>query len=145
MTDIRIASLMPAQIAQAASVEQSCLETAWSEAQLRSLPPETIYLVAESGDGRVCGICSARLLDTESELLNLAVLPADRRRHIAAALLKTLFARAVAEGCERMYLEVAQTNDPAIALYRSAGFSIAGVRRGFYHGEDAWIMEKPLC
>jgi ribosomal-protein-alanine N-acetyltransferase len=39
-------------------------------------------------------------------------------------------------------LEVRRSNDAAIALYRSAGFSENGVRRGYYsdNGEDAALM-----
>ena len=142
---IRVIPLAPSQIGQAVSVERSCLETAWTESQLSNLPPDSVYLVAENEEGTVCGICSARLLDGEAELLNLAVLPAFRRMHIASELMTALFSLAIENGCGRMYLEVAKTNEPAIALYREAGFREIGVRRGFYRGVDAWTMEKALC
>ncbi|MBO4366705.1 MAG: GNAT family N-acetyltransferase [Clostridia bacterium] len=141
----RVSPLTASQTGQAALVERTCLETAWSEAQLRSLPPDSVYLVAEDETGAVCGICSARLLDGEAELLNLAVLPAFRRMHIASDLLSALFSFAIDRGCGRMYLEVAKTNESAVALYRAAGFREIGVRRGFYRGVDAWTMEKTLC
>lgn len=142
---VRISCLTPDAAAQAAAVERACLETAWSESQLRSLPPESVYLTAKDETETVCGIASANLLGEEAELLNLAVLPAYRRNHVARMLLNEFFSIASGHGCRRVFLEVAQTNEPAIELYHRSGFHEIGVRRGFYRGENALVMEKELC
>jgi len=44
--------------------------------------------------------------------------------------------RAAALGAERMFLEVAEGNVAARALYARAGFSEAGRRRGYYSRND---------
>lgn len=141
----RIEPLSEATVVTAAAVEKACLETAWSESQLRQLPAHTVYLIALNEAGEVEGICSANRMGDEAELLNLAVLPEYRRQGTAGRLLACLFQKLSADGFRKLYLEVAETNLPAISLYRKYGFSEIGLRRGFYHGTDAVLMEKSLC
>lgn len=44
-----------------------------------------------------------------------------------------------------MYLEVADRNGAARALYARAGYVPAGRRRGYYRdGDDALVLRKPL-
>lgn len=137
---MRIERLTEAQASEAAALEQACLPTAWSERQLRSLPPEAVYLVALE-EGRICGIGCLYGIGDEAELQNLAVLPAYRRRGVARALLQELLAEAARRGCACVFLEVAEQNAPAQALYARFGFLPVGRRRGFYRGEDAILMK----
>ena len=54
-----------------------------------------------------------------------------------------------AEGAQRAFLEVRAGNAAAQAMYRKYGFTVAGVRRGYYkdNNEDAFLMnlEKFDC
>lgn len=59
------------------------------------------------------------------------VAPWARGRGVGDALLSAAVARAVAEGFDRMVLEVGDRNEPAIALYERFGFSPTGRRRAF--------------
>ena len=54
----------------------------------------------------------------------MATVPGHRRRGLAAALLDAAAARAAEAGCERLWLEVVDTNTPAVTLYRRAGFEV---------------------
>jgi ribosomal protein S18 acetylase RimI-like enzyme len=50
-----------------------------------------------------------------------------------------------AKGAMETKLEVRVSNEPAINLYRSMGYTIAGIYQGYYSdGEDAYIMSKNL-
>ena len=49
---------------------------------------------------------------------------------------------AKSQGCERMMLEVRKSNEKARKLYEKDGFSEISVRKGYYDGEDAIIMER---
>src|SRR5216110_2759290 len=75
-------------------------------------------------------------------VMNLAVAPKHRRKHIAAGLLEQLFVVTAGEGRRGYTLEVRVSNDVAINLYEKAGFKARGVRRGYYtdNREDALIM-----
>jgi [ribosomal protein S18]-alanine N-acetyltransferase len=78
----------------------------------------------------------------EVHLLDLAVDPSARRRGAGRALVAQVLAYAREVRARLVLLEVRRSNDAAIALYRSAGFSENGVRRGYYsdNGEDAVEM-----
>ena len=140
---IELAFLTSERVPAAAGVERTCLSTAWSEAQLSSLPPEAVYLTALA-EGTVCGIGCLYCVAGEAELQNLAVLPAYRRHGVAQAILNALFAEAEKRSCESVFLEVAAGNEAAQALYRKNGFVPVGRRPGFYRGEDAVLMKKGL-
>ena len=73
-------------------------------------------------------------------MLNLAVAPQARRTGVAAALLKALLQ--AAKGI--VFLEVAETNLPALALYRGFGWEQIAIRKGYYdHGvTNAVVMKK---
>jgi [ribosomal protein S18]-alanine N-acetyltransferase len=78
----------------------------------------------------------------ELQLLDMASHPEHRRQGHARALLNELLRYARGEHKRLFLLEVRQSNDPAIQLYRSAGFETTGVRRAYYSdtGEDAFEM-----
>jgi ribosomal-protein-alanine N-acetyltransferase len=87
------------------------------------------------------GFCSWRQsAEDEAEILNLAVDPGFRRRGVASALLSAVSAQARGT----IFLEVAEPNAPAIALYRKLGWEQAGLRAGYYnHGSvNAVVMKK---
>jgi ribosomal-protein-alanine N-acetyltransferase len=87
------------------------------------------------------GFCAWRQLgEAEAELLNLAVAPDARRQGVAGALLEAL--RETATG--HIFLEVAETNMPAIALYRRFGWEPVAVRPGYYDkgATNAVVMKK---
>ncbi|MEI9953796.1 MAG: GNAT family N-acetyltransferase [Pseudomonadota bacterium] len=78
----------------------------------------------------------------ELHLLDMASHPEHRRQGHARALLSELLRYARRERKRLVLLEVRRSNEPAIVLYRSAGFETTGVRRGYYSdtGEDALEM-----
>jgi len=87
------------------------------------------------------GFCAWRQsAPDQAELLNLGIEPGYRRRGIASALLNTLCRTANGQ----IFLEVAENNRPAIALYKNLGWSQTGVRPGYYHGGkiNAIVMNK---
>ena len=45
---------------------------------------------------------------------------------------------------ENVILEVNINNKPALNLYQKLGFNIINIRKGYYNGEDAYIMEKKV-
>lgn len=79
-------------------------------------------------------------------LMNLAVAPEARGRGMARALMDDVVAEAERLGAPDLWLEVAVTNAPAIALYRDYGFEDVRVRRKYYQPEglDAVVMRRRL-
>ncbi|MFM7785631.1 MAG: GNAT family N-acetyltransferase, partial [Gammaproteobacteria bacterium] len=76
------------------------------------------------------------------------VSPVARRRGIARSLLGEALREAAIAGARRCFLEVRESNAPAIALYSAAGFRIDARRKGYYRSadgpEDALLMSREL-
>lgn len=79
-------------------------------------------------------------------LMNLAVREPFRGRGIARALVEEFLSEARRLRTPDAWLEVAVTNDQALALYRSYGFTDVRVRRKYYQpGDiDALVMRLEL-
>jgi ribosomal-protein-alanine N-acetyltransferase len=116
----------------------------WSQAEIQSLLDSAgAILVAEPQ-----GFALGRALAGEAELLTIAVTPGARRQGLGRRLLAGFLAEAAAQGAEAVFLELAEDNAAARALYRNAGFARAGLRRGYYRGTDgravdAVILRRP--
>jgi [ribosomal protein S18]-alanine N-acetyltransferase len=91
------------------------------------------------------GLVLARVAAEEAELLTLAVAPPARRAGLGRALLAAALAEAAARGARTMFLEVAVSNQVALALYSAAGFTAVGRRPRYYaDGQDALVLRAAL-
>lgn len=111
---------------------------AWTRSQCAGILPMagvSLRLARDGSDGRAAGFSLSRNVADEAELLLLAVAPSHRRRGIGRTLLDDFIERARSGGVTRVHLEVREGN-PAIGMYRSAGFSAVGRRRNYYHARD---------
>ncbi|WP_062200794.1 ribosomal protein S18-alanine N-acetyltransferase [Demequina salsinemoris] len=79
-------------------------------------------------------------------LMNLAVVPEHRRKGLARLIMEDLLAEATSLGVPFVWLEVAVTNEAALALYRAYGFEDVRVRRKYYQpeGVDALVMRRTM-
>jgi ribosomal-protein-alanine N-acetyltransferase len=89
-----------------------------------------------------------RVVAGEAELLTLACDPTHQGQGLGRACLTDFEAEAVARGAEAFFLEVAEDNIPAQALYLSAGYTDAARRKAYYPRQgadpvDALIRRKP--
>lgn len=130
------------------TIEQSCQSAPWSAAQLREdllHNPCSSYLLA-LWQQEPAGYACVQTVADEAELLNIAVLPCFRRLGIGQALLQAVLHAAKQNSAQNLYLEVRSGNQPAIALYRSAGFSPCGRRAAYYNHpvEDALLFSRSL-
>ena len=70
---------------------------------------------------------------TDIEILTFAVLPKERRKGIGLALLKAVQDFAIQQKKHHVFLEVNETNKPAISLYTKQDFVQTGLRKNYYH------------
>ena len=103
-------------------------------------------ILAEVG-GRIVGYILYWLLPGALDIHNIAVHVDFRRQGIARLLLGRVLSQAKAQTATRVMLEVRKSNLPAQKLYESLGFSIAGIRKGYYSddGEDALAMTLEIA
>ena len=115
---------------------------------IQSLSPETSQwdpmdyttVVWDEGGGPVAFLVTRELAAGESEILNLAVHPAHRRRGIARALIETL----CSDAKRTWYLEVRASNASARKFYILLGFQEIGLRKKYYDDpvEDGIVMRR---
>jgi len=109
---------------------------AWTRSQLAGiLPMSGVSLMLARESGETIGFSLVRSVGDEAELLLIAVAPDHHRRGIGRRMLDDFLERARNDGIARVHLEVREGN-PAVAMYRTAGFSPVGRRRNYYHGVD---------
>jgi len=88
------------------------------------------------------------LLD-EAELLNIFIAAEQQGQGLGQILLSGIMADLKQQGCQRLFLEVRASNQPAIRLYQRCGFQQSGLRKNYYptHNgtrEHAILMEASL-
>jgi ribosomal-protein-alanine N-acetyltransferase len=108
---------------------------AWTRSQLSGILPMagvSLMLAVDRSTESVVGFSLFRTVADESELLLIAVLPGDQRRGVGTLLLDHFLDRARRDGLSQVHLEVRDGN-PALEMYRRAGFSPVGRRRNYYH------------
>jgi ribosomal-protein-alanine N-acetyltransferase len=136
-----------ADLAVVCEIERASFSDPWPRASFLSHLSEAsdTFLVAEA-NGTVAGYALVRVVDGESELLNIAVAGAFRRTGLGARLLDAGIAAARARGAAEMWLEVRESNVGAQALYASRGFAPVGRRRRYYElpREDALVFRAVL-
>ena len=114
---------------------------AWTSAQcmgMLSLPGAWLTLAV--CEERLVGFALSRAIAGDAELLLLAVHPDARGAGVGGMLMQGVIAEAAARDAEGLHLEVRACN-PAIRLYRSAGFEKVGERRAYYRGRDGIMRD----
>lgn len=106
-------------------------ESSWSMNMLldQLMKPESFCTVAVEGESAVGFLAFEQIID-EGSVIEVAVHPDFRRKGIARELLQN--ALNSAEGLRTVFLEVRESNSPAVALYESLGFERVAVRKNYY-------------
>ena len=147
MKPSEIVPMAEAHVAAVAELEQVCFSAPWSEASVREelTNPLSLWLVALAG-GQVAGYVGSQTVLDEADMMNLAVAPRHRRQGIARQLVEALGDALRAQGVQSLTLEVRASNEAAIQLYRSLGFTQVGRRPRYYTKptEDALILRWEL-
>jgi ribosomal-protein-alanine N-acetyltransferase len=135
----------PGQIDEVLAIEEASFTNPWTrEMYLSELENRGVSycFLAKDANGHVVGFCSFwRVLD-ELHINNLAVKPEVRRLGAGSALLERVLREGTRLGARRVTLEVRRSNEPARLLYERFGFSVTGVRPGYYTKpvEDALVL-----
>jgi [ribosomal protein S18]-alanine N-acetyltransferase len=124
-----------------ARLHKACFARAWTEEAMRDLLEiaGTLALYAPHG------FVMARVMGDEAEILTIAVAPGARRGGVGSALLCEAARHAYKQGARAMFLEVAEFNAAAMALYARARFREIGRRKCYYGpSEDALVLRADL-
>ena len=141
-------ALTPKDAARCAELEKELFDgdDPWpARAFLAELEAKHIRYVAARADDKLVGYAGISRLGRkkpyEYEIHTVGVDPAYQGQGIGRRLLDELLD--FADGGV-VYLEVRTDNEPALALYDSAGFARIGLRRRYYRvsGADAYTMRR---
>lgn len=133
---------------QVYEIEKTCFVDPYPREQLEyefSSNPVNVILVAEE-DKKVIAFIDFMITFNSATIVQIAVLPEYRGRHIATSLLRGMentFPKDVEDLVENVTLEVRKSNEAAINLYKKDGYEIIVEKKHYYSdGEDALYMVK---
>ncbi len=146
MTEIR--SARSDDLEAIAAIEAAGMQDPWNANQIaESLRDHRVRVLLD--ENRIVGFLIYSTVLDESELLQIVVSPECRKRGFGRMLMEDFFSELKKDGIVTSFLEVRESNAPAIALYKSFGFTAAGIRKNYYPAENgrenAVVMGAQLC
>lgn len=130
-----------------AALHAESFDEGWTEAdfaELLAMPGAAAALALLAG--QPAALLLTRRAADEAEIITLATRPAARRRGLARQLVERQLGELINQGVRTIFLEVAESNTAARALYTSLGFTEAGQRKGYYKrngvNENALILQR---
>lgn len=122
----------PAKAGRLAALHATSFTPSWDIGAFEALLDQAGVVAIEDPDGFIL----LRSVADEAEVLTLAVRPSVRSRGLGARLVREGCAEVERRGATRLFLEVAEDNAAARALYARVGFVEAGRRPGYYARQD---------
>lgn len=131
-------------------IENRCFSLPWSKKSFEDSlgRDDTLFLVCEVSEEhetakQIAGYMGLYLSFEEASVTNVAVSSRFRKKGYGEALVEKAKELAKEASAESIFLEVRQSNVPAISLYKKLGFEEIGIRKKFYEHpvEDAIIMK----
>ena len=112
---------------------------AWTRRQVEDsllVPSTFVMLCNEAADAtaqgeKAAGFVLARQAADEIELLLIAVDPEHRKKGVGSRLLERFLEVASRRKASKVFLEM-RANNPAVSVYRAAGFEQIGQRANYY-------------
>ena len=119
----------------------------WNKDMLLSaLKNQNFYglkVISDINKEEVLGYIHYSLSVDSMDINSVFVFPSFRRKGIAEKLLSVVIDTAKEKRLDKIFLEVRETNAPAIKLYQKAGFNKVGTRKKYYFdGENAIVMAR---
>lgn len=149
MSAATIRPMTRADLPEVIAIEKNLFPTdAWTEdlflGELVEVPASRAIVVLEL-DENIIGYASLRFVGREGDVNTIAVSTHFQRRGFGQQLLDWLLNKAQELGVRELFLDVRADNEPAIKMYRAAGFDRIDIRRNYYdHSVDAHVMRKKL-
>jgi ribosomal-protein-alanine N-acetyltransferase len=141
------AQLRPLDLSDAgalAQVHAQSFERAWSVDSFHDLLPQAGVFGYGYEAVILNGFILCRHVAEEAEILTVAVRPDQRRTGLGFGLVCAALDHCRKQGIERFFLEVAENNQPAVALYLKLGFSFIGKRPNYYGAQAGLTMQLDL-
>lgn len=148
----RLLVATPDHASEIAALHGTLFEKAWDAegvGRLLEQPACSALVALDEFEAKVIGFIVAHMAAGEGEVLSLGVKRDSHRQGVGRRLAQALIEAARRKAVQRLFLDVGESNTPAIALYDRLGFSQMGRRKAYYlhtdgTREDALLMVLKL-
>jgi [ribosomal protein S18]-alanine N-acetyltransferase len=147
MPDVIIRRMMEKDLMEVVNIENRAFSDPWSYESFKSdLNNEMALPIVAIYNDQVVGYSSIYVAADEMQLGNFAVSPDHRKMGIGKLMMDEMLKLAAQCKSGKIFLEVRESNTPAISIYSSYGFRAVGKRNVYYRNpvENAIIMVKEL-
>ena len=127
-------------------IDNTCPHKPWSPSEFKKEleNPIASYFVAVK-DGKPVGYGGFWWVMFEAEITNIAVHKDFRKMGIATMIIEKMVEKCAQTSTSLLHLEVRESNESAINLYKKMGFVQDGFRKKYYNNtENAILMTKEI-
>lgn len=146
-SEISIREMKKEDLKKILILERGGFSRPWSEkAFLEELSSRQALCLTAEFEGEPVGYCGFFFAGEEADLCRILVEEKMRKQGLGEMLLKEGLRRLEEKMVEMVFLEVRESNAPAIRLYQKMGFQKISVRKNYYKEpeENAIVMFKNL-
>jgi len=141
MADPDIRALTAKDIKAVVALHAQGFEKGWPESEMQTHIENDLAMGCFSNDAapNLLGFILIRIVYDQAEVLTLAVHPDTRRLGVARRLLDAVNIALKSGTVKSLFLEVAEDNLAAIALYKASNFEAFGRRPAYYKRKDGRV------
>lgn len=130
---VKIENMALGDMEQIVELEKQCFSVPWTYKDFEdTLKYENVVFLVAKENEQIVGYGGLYMSMDQGDIANIAVAPSYRRKGIADLLMKELFEEAKNKSVADIFLEVRESNQAAINLYKKYGFEQIGIRKAYY-------------
>lgn len=95
-------------------------------------------------DNNIIGFIIYSIIYDRAEIIDILIDNNYRNKGYGDELLKNGIEDCLNNNCKNITLEVKESNESAINLYKKNNFKVIAKRKNYYKNEDAYLMEKEV-
>jgi ribosomal-protein-alanine N-acetyltransferase len=138
--DITILPATKSDLPVLSKIHAASFRHGWSDGDLEKMLSNKTYtsFVAhppKTRNSKPLGFVFVRVIADEAEIITIATSPQARRKGVGSQLMRSVIRWLEYDRCKKLFLEVDETNNAAISLYRQLGFKPIGERVGYYENK----------
>lgn len=143
--NIKIEKMSISDLDSIANILESEFDNFWNYNILKSelMNSNSVYLVCKN-NSEIIGFAGISIIIDTAELNNIVIKKSHRGKGFSSLLLANLLNIAKDNNCKKFNLEVSQSNNIAINLYKKFDFKQVGLRKNYYKNQDAILFTKTL-
>ncbi len=145
--DLLIQPAEKSDLSRLAQIHAASFSHAWSDGELEKMFSNENYLCLvahppKTSKSEPYGFVFVRSILDEAEIITIATDPTLRRKGVAIKLMQAVIRKLEFDRKQKLFLEVDETNEAAIKLYKNLRFQKVGEREGYYSSPNSELAKK---